>query len=85
MVLAGEITTNATFDYEQIARRAIREIGYTDPTEQFNADGVKVMMLISKQSGEINAGRRDATDDRGAGRRRPGHHVRLRHRRERRS
>ena len=63
VVLAGEITTNATFDYEQVARRAIREIGYTDPAEKFNADGVQVLMLISKQSGEINAGVVKATDD----------------------
>ena len=63
VVLAGEITTNATFDYEQVARRAIREIGYTDPAEKFNADSVKVQMLISKQSGEINAGVVKATDD----------------------
>jgi S-adenosylmethionine synthetase len=63
VVLAGEITTNATFDYEQVARRAIREIGYTDPAEKFNADSVKVLMLISKQSGEINAGVVKATDD----------------------
>jgi len=39
VVLAGEITTNAAIDYEQIARTAIREIGYTDPAEPFNADG----------------------------------------------
>ena len=63
VVLAGEITTNATFEYEEVARRAIREIGYTDPAEKFNADGVKVQMLISKQSGEINAGVVNATDD----------------------
>jgi S-adenosylmethionine synthetase len=63
VVLAGEITTNATFDYEQVARRAIREIGYTDPAEKFNADSVKVQVLISKQSGEINAGVVKATDD----------------------
>ena len=63
VVLAGEITTNATFDYEQVARRAIREIGYTDPAEKFNADSVRVQMLISKQSGEINAGVVKATDD----------------------
>jgi S-adenosylmethionine synthetase len=63
VVLAGEITTNATFDYEQVARRAIREIGYTDPAEKFNADSVNVQMLISKQSGEINAGVVKATDD----------------------
>jgi S-adenosylmethionine synthetase len=63
VVLAGEITTNATLDYEAIARKAIREIGYTDPTEAFNADGVKVTVLISQQSGEINAGVVKATDD----------------------
>ena len=63
VVLAGEITTNATFDYDDVARRAIREIGYTDPAEKFNADGVKVQVLISKQSGEINAGVVKATDD----------------------
>ena len=63
VVLAGEITTNAKVDYEAIARQAIREIGYTDPTEPFNADGVKVTVLISQQSGEINAGVVKATDD----------------------
>jgi S-adenosylmethionine synthetase len=63
VVLAGEITTNAKVDYEAIARQAIREIGYTDPAETFNADGVKVNVLISQQSGEINAGVVKATDD----------------------
>ena len=63
VVLAGEITTSANVDYEAIARQAIREIGYTDPTEPFNADGVKVTVLISRQSGEINAGVVKATDD----------------------
>jgi S-adenosylmethionine synthetase len=63
VVLAGEITTNAKVDYEAIARQAIREIGYTDPAEPFNADGVKVTVLISQQSGEINAGVVKATDD----------------------
>ncbi len=63
VVLAGEISTNAKVDYEAIARQAIREIGYTDPTEPFNADGVKVKVLISQQSGEINAGVVKATDD----------------------
>ena len=63
VVLAGEITTNAKVDYEAIARQAIREIGYTDPSEPFNADGVQVKVLISQQSGEINAGVVKATDD----------------------
>jgi S-adenosylmethionine synthetase len=63
VVLAGEITTRATIDYEAIARAAIRDIGYTDPSELFNADGVKVTRLITQQSGEINAGVVKATDD----------------------
>ena len=45
-------------NYEAIARRAMREIGYTDPAEPFNADGVQVLLLLSRQSSEINAGRR---------------------------
>jgi S-adenosylmethionine synthetase len=56
VILAGEITSNGDVDYEQIARQAIREIGYTDKTEAFNADGVKVTKLISKQSGDIAMG-----------------------------
>jgi S-adenosylmethionine synthetase len=63
VVLAGEISTNAKVDYEAVARQAIREIGYVDPAEKFNADSVKVTLLISQQSGEINAGVVKATDD----------------------
>src|SRR5438128_4642519 len=56
VVLAGEITSKTDVDYEQVARAAIREIGYTDPAEAFNADGVKVIQFISKQSGDIAMG-----------------------------
>src|SRR6185503_18730092 len=38
VVLAGEITSRADVEFEAIARQAIREIGYTDPAESFNAD-----------------------------------------------
>ena len=56
VVLAGEITSHDDVDYEKVAREAIREIGYTDPSEAFNADGVKVIQFISKQSGDIAMG-----------------------------
>jgi S-adenosylmethionine synthetase len=56
VVLAGEITSNTNVDYEKVARDAIREIGYVDPSEAFNADGVKVIQFISKQSGDIAMG-----------------------------
>jgi S-adenosylmethionine synthetase len=63
VVLGGEITTRARLNYEEIVRRAIREIGYTDSSEPFNADDVQVLILLSRQSGEINQGVVNATDD----------------------
>jgi S-adenosylmethionine synthetase len=56
VVLAGEITSTATVDYEAIARGAIREIGYVDPNEPFNADAVRITQFISKQSPDIAMG-----------------------------
>jgi S-adenosylmethionine synthetase len=56
VVLAGEITSSANVDYERVAREAIREIGYTDPNEPFNASGVQVTQFISRQSPDIAMG-----------------------------
>ncbi|HUF27402.1 MAG TPA: methionine adenosyltransferase [Gemmatimonadaceae bacterium] len=56
VVLAGEITSSAVVDYEAVARGAIREIGYTDAAEAFNADGVRVTSLLTRQSPEIGQG-----------------------------
>ena len=40
VILAGEIKSRATgIDLEQIVRRVIREIGYTESTEAFHAEG----------------------------------------------
>jgi S-adenosylmethionine synthetase len=56
VVIAGEITSAGQVDHEAVARQAIREIGYTDPSASFNADGVKVHQFVSKQSSEIAQG-----------------------------
>src|SRR5438105_8645949 len=57
VVLAGEITSNATgVDYEAIVRRAIEEIGYVDASEPFHAKGVQITELLSKQSAHIAQG-----------------------------
>src|SRR5450432_675707 len=56
VVLAGEITSAGKVDHEEIARQAIREIGYTEPNEPFNAEGVKIVQLLTKQSSEIDQG-----------------------------
>ena len=42
VTIAGEITTGAKFDYEQVVREAIREIGYINDDDIFHADKVFV-------------------------------------------
>src|SRR2546426_7884538 len=56
VVLEGEITTNAKLDYEKIVRQAVREIGYTDPSEPFCDTTLTVVPLITTQSNEISQG-----------------------------
>ena len=70
VVLAGEITTNAKFDYEQVVRQAVKEIGYCDTEEPFCDSTLKVLSLITKQSNEISQGVTAETSqsgDQGAG------------------
>ena len=44
VVIAGEITTQAVFDYVQIVRDTIREIGYTkDVSAVFNDEDAQVL------------------------------------------
>ena len=56
VIIAGEITSNGTVDHEKVAREAIRQIGYTDASEPFNADTVKVVQILTKQAAEISQG-----------------------------
>lgn len=56
VVLAGEITSRATVDHEEVVRDAIRRVGYVDPSEPFHADGVAITTLLSRQAGEIGQG-----------------------------
>jgi S-adenosylmethionine synthetase len=56
VVLAGEITTSATVAYDRVAREAIRQIGYVDPGEAFNADGAQVHLFLTQQEPEISQG-----------------------------
>ncbi|HTY63644.1 MAG TPA: methionine adenosyltransferase [Acidobacteriota bacterium] len=56
VIIAGEFTSSGVVDHAAIARRAIREIGYVDASEPFNADGVQIHQFVSKQSSEIAQG-----------------------------
>jgi S-adenosylmethionine synthetase len=62
VVLAGEITCKAKIDYEAVAREAVRQIGYVDPSEPFHADGLRFLTKITDQSPEIGASVSAASD-----------------------
>jgi S-adenosylmethionine synthetase len=56
-MIAGEITTSAKdIDYMDIARKTVRDIGYTHPDIGFDADGCSVLTAIHKQSPDISQG-----------------------------
>ena len=54
--LAGEITTNAKFNYESVVREAIRDIGYVNDDDVFHADKVFISNIITAQSADIAQG-----------------------------
>jgi len=56
VVVAGEITTNAKFDYIDEVRSAIREIGYVQEDSSFQADTCLVVQALSRQSRDIAQG-----------------------------
>jgi S-adenosylmethionine synthetase len=56
VVVGGEITTRAKLDFNEIAREAIREIGYTHEDDVFHADKVLIMNAITSQSPDIAQG-----------------------------
>jgi S-adenosylmethionine synthetase len=56
VTIAGEITTNAKFDYEQIVRDAIRKIGYINDDDIFHADQVFITNQLTPQTRDIGQG-----------------------------
>jgi S-adenosylmethionine synthetase len=56
VVIAGEITTDAKFDYIEEVRSAIREIGYVHEGSLFHADTCLVVQALSRQSQDIAQG-----------------------------
>ena len=42
-LICGEITTKAEVDYKEVAREAIRKIGYVYPGDGFDADSVEIL------------------------------------------
>jgi S-adenosylmethionine synthetase len=56
VVLLGEITTNAVFNYDDLVRKVINEIGYDNSEKGFDGSSCGVLVAIAKQSGDIAMG-----------------------------
>ena len=56
VALLGEITTRANFNYDELARKVINEIGYDSSEKGFDGNSCGVLVAIAKQSGDIAMG-----------------------------
>ena len=61
--ITGEITTKGFIDFQDVARRTIREIGYNNADYGFDSETCSVLIAIHQQSGDIAMG----VDSGGAG------------------
>ncbi len=53
IVVSGEITTKAWVNFQDIARKVVREVWYNSHEACFSADDVSVQILINSQSPDI--------------------------------
>ena len=68
VVLAGEISTKAVLDIEEIVRKTIINIGYSDSSIGFDGNSCSVMNLLGEQSPDIAQGvDRSDPENQGAG------------------
>lgn len=63
VLVAGEVTSKAHIDYQQIVRNTLKEIGYTDPRYGIDFEDCAVLQFIQQQSPDISQG----VDSEGAG------------------
>ncbi|MFO0274966.1 MAG: methionine adenosyltransferase [Betaproteobacteria bacterium] len=63
VVMAGEITTGAVVDYQQVARDTIKRIGYDNTEYGIDYKGCAVLVAYDKQSNDIAQGVDHASDD----------------------
>lgn len=56
VVIAGEVTTNAQIDFQDIIRSKIKDIGYDHSDKGFDSNTCSVMVALDKQSPDIAQG-----------------------------
>ncbi len=67
-LVAGEVTTSAWVDLEDVVRSTIVDIGYSDSAMGFDGHSCAVLNAIGKQSGDIRQGvDRETPEQQGAG------------------
>ncbi len=64
VLITGEITTKATVNYIDLARKKIAEIGYTDADNGFSANSASVLIALDQQSPDIAQGVNAAKENR---------------------
>jgi len=68
VIIAGEITTDAWVDTEEVVRKVVHDIGYNSSEIGFDAASCAVLNAIGKQSPDIAQGVDDSEDhEQGAG------------------
>ncbi len=67
VLITGEITTKATVNYIDLARKKIAEIGYTNADNGFSANSASVLIALDQQSPDIAQGVNTAKENRGDG------------------
>lgn len=68
VIIAGEMTTNAWVDLEELTRRTVKQIGYDHGDMGFDGDACAVLNAIGKQSPDIAQGvDRQQPEEQGAG------------------
>lgn len=68
VLLAGELTTTATVEFEALVRETVKAIGYTSSDMGFDATTCAVINALGKQSPDIAQGvDRQKKEDQGAG------------------
>ena len=64
VLITGEITTKATVNYIDLARKKIAEIGYTNADNGFSANSASVLIALDQQSPDIAQGVNTAKENR---------------------
>ena len=56
VILAGEVTSRAQVDFQEIIRRKIKDIGYDHSSKGFDGNTCGISIVLDKQSSDISQG-----------------------------